>query len=208
MTAVRVGPVQVHRYKAMIYLGCVVGIYAGTAVAVRDGIDGDGFALAVIALLVPAFAGSRALYVLRHRAVFAGQPGRVVDRRDGGSALFGGLVLSIAVSVPLLAAAGLPFGRFWDAASVTMLVGLVCTRLGCLMNGCCGGRPTEGPIAMALPDVHGVVRRRIPTQLIEAGWGVAVLLATLPVPWPAGGRGVVVVLSYSGARLATRRWRE
>ena len=39
MTAVRVGPVQVHRYKAMIYLGCVVGIYAGTAVAVRDGID-------------------------------------------------------------------------------------------------------------------------------------------------------------------------
>ena len=208
--AFRVGPLVVHRYKAMIYLGCVAGVYAGAAVAARDGLDPSRFALAVIVLLVPAFVGSRALYVLRHRTEFAGQPGRVVDRADGGSALFGGLVLSIGASVPVLALAELPFGSFWDAAGVTMLVGLVFTRIGCLMNGCCAGRVTAGSLGVRLRDVHGHWERRIPTQLLESGWGVVVLVVVLTTAdrGTTGVVGAAVVLSYTAFRVATAGWRE
>ncbi|MEY2476626.1 MAG: phosphatidylglycerol---prolipoprotein diacylglyceryl transferase, partial [Actinomycetota bacterium] len=112
---------------------------------------------------------------------------------------------------PVLAVAGLPFGAFWDAAAVTMLVGLVLTRVGCFMNGCCVGRPTAGWLGLPSPDVHGTIKRRIPTQLLEAAWGVAVLmvvLATLSAQWPAGARGAAVVASYSAFRIVSQGWRE
>src|SRR6266511_2880327 len=122
-------------YTAMLYLGCVAGIYAGTAVAGAEGIGAARFALTAVALLPPALIGARLWFVLQHLRQFRIDPRRIWRRAQGGSALYGGLVLSVLVSVPVLQAAGLPFLRFWDAGSVTMIVGLIFTRFGCLAHG-------------------------------------------------------------------------
>jgi phosphatidylglycerol:prolipoprotein diacylglycerol transferase len=199
------GRVEVHSYKAMLYLGCVLGIYASAPVAAHKGMDVGTFCLIVVALLVPAFAGSRVLYVVRHRRSYRVRPSQVATRSDGGAALFGGLLLSVATSVALLPAAGLPFLAFWDAASVTMLVGLAITRLGCLMNGCCGGRPTSGWLGMWAPDVQGRWERRVPTQVLEAGWAALILVGVVVggnVLQADGAVFVVVVATYCAGRVA------
>ena len=175
----RLGALEVSAYLALLYLGCVAGIYAGAAEAVAAGLDGTRFALVAIALLVPALVGSRIWFVALNTRRFRGARGLVWRRRDGGSALAGGLLLAVGVSPLLLAAAQLPFRRFWDAGAVTMLVGLVFTRAGCSINGCCGGRLTESRLGVSLPDHTGVWRRRFPTQLLEAAWGSAILLAVV-----------------------------
>lgn len=46
-------------------------------------------------------------------------------------------------------------------------------RIGCLGIGCCGGRPTDSPLAMWLPDEAGRWAMRYPTQIMS---GVANLL--------------------------------
>ena len=192
-----------HGYKAMLYLGCVLGIYAGAPVAAHRRLDAATFGLVVVVLLVPAFLGSRLLYVLRHGGAFW--------RDEGGSALFGGLVLSFAVSVVVVPAAGLAFWPFWDAASVTMLVGLAVTRVGCLMNGCCCGRPTTGRFGMWLPNVAGHWQRRVPTQLLESGLA-AVILAGLVLGGGAlhadGAVAAAVVSSYCAGRVVIQAMRE
>lgn len=109
--------------------------------------------------MVPARSGARAWFV-------PWRPDAYLAR--GGSALFGGLVVSAVVSVPLLAAAGLPYLALWDAAAVTMLVGLAITRVGCLAHGCCAGRESAGQLALRLPDLSGRWRRRYPTCWIWA----------------------------------------
>lgn len=195
----------------MLYLGCVAGLLAGSSLAQTRGLDAGRFALAAIALLVPALVGSRVLFVIQHHEIYRHDPHRIWRRAEGGSALYGGLVLSVACSVPLLALAELPFWTFWDAASVTMLAGLIFTRIGCLMNGCCVGRPTDGPLGVWLPDTSGVWRRRYPTQLLEAGWA-AIILGTVLLAWdeaPFDGAlfGATVAL-YAGGRLALEPMRK
>ncbi len=93
----------------------------------------------------------------------------------------GGLLLSFLVSVPLLAALQLRFWAFWDAATFTLLVGMFFTKFGCLLNGCCAGRPTSGAIALYLPDHRGIWCRRIPTELFEAGFAVALAIGAAVV---------------------------
>ena len=85
-----------------------------------------------------------------------------------------------------------------------MLVGLVFTRVGCVMHGCCAGRASSGPLAMRLPDHRGVWERRIPTPLLEAGWAVLVLAgaAVARATRPSSGTIFLGVLAaYAGGRL-------
>lgn len=196
---------RVPSYVALLYVGCVVGTWAGIAAAEAAGIDGTRFALAVVLLMVPALVGSRMWFVLGHLDVYRREPARIWRREEGGSALYGGLVLAPLVSVPLLAALDLPVWAFWDAATVTMAVGLVATRVGCAMNGCCTGRPTAGPLGVWMPDVRGAWARRYPAPLLEAGWvvlllvGVAVVGTDLPF---TGARFAAVVALYALGRTA------
>jgi phosphatidylglycerol---prolipoprotein diacylglyceryl transferase len=199
-----VGGVRVPSYLVMLYAGCLCGIATGAAVAHAEGLDASRFALATTLLLVPAFAGARLWFVLLQRDLFRSGGARVWKRGDGGASLYGGLLAGIAASVPVLAVAGLGFRSFWDAASVTMLVGLIFTRLGCLMNGCCAGRATNGPLGMTLPDHRGDWLRRYPTQLLEAAFAGIALAAALALRASAGPGDVfaAVVASYAAVRLA------
>jgi prolipoprotein diacylglyceryltransferase len=176
----------------MLYLGCVVGLFAGAAVADAEGLEASRYALVATALLVPAFAGARLWFVVQHLDLFRAEPARVWRRSGGGSSLYGGLVLGVVASVPVLALADIPFWSFWDAASVTMLVGLIFTRFGCLMNGCCAGR-------------------RLPTPLLEAGWAAIVLataLAVRPELAHPGELFAAVVAAYAAGRLVLEPTRQ
>jgi len=156
------------------------------------------------------FIGARLLFVLQHLGQFRSAPRRIWRRADGGSALYGGLVLSVLVSVPVLAAAGLAFLRFWDAAAVTMVVGLILTRFCCLARGCCAGRVTDGRVGVWLPNARGVWARRFPTQIIEAGWGSVLLAAALIArpSLPTGGVFALLFGGYAGGRLLLEPTRE
>jgi prolipoprotein diacylglyceryltransferase len=201
---------RVPSYTAMLYVGCTVGVYAGVAVAGAAGLDQSRVAVTMIVLLVPALAGARLLYVLQHLERYRADPRRVWRRSEGGAALYGGLVVCIPLSAPVLAWVGLPFWAFWDAAVVTMLVGLVFTRVGCLLNVCCAGRPTTGPLGVRLPGRDGI-QRRFPTQILEAAWGAVVLGAALlarPALPVSGALFAVVIAAYAAGRLVLEPLRE
>jgi phosphatidylglycerol:prolipoprotein diacylglycerol transferase len=197
-------------YKVMLYVGCVLGVYAGAAVAAERGLDASRFSLVTIALLIPAMAGARAWFVVRHLDTYRPDPRRVTARAEGGAGLFGGLVVGIVVSVPVLHLAALPFWTFWDAAGVTMLVGVFFTRFGCLMNGCCAGRSTDSRLGLFLPNVTGERVRRYPTQLLEAGLAAALLLSALAVRNAVsdGVLFIAIVGSYSAGRFVLEGLRE
>jgi phosphatidylglycerol---prolipoprotein diacylglyceryl transferase len=203
--------VDVPSYTAMLYLGCVMGVLVGAAVAGSAGLDPSVVALSTVVLLIPALAGSRLWFVLEHWSVYRQEPRRIWRRSEGGSALHGGLLLSLVVSVPLLALLRIPFWTYWDAASFTMLLGLVFTRIGCVMHGCCAGRATSGRLGVWLPDHCGVWQRRIPTQLLEAAWAAAVLagasLAYAARP-SAGATFFGALAAYAAGRLLLEPTRE
>ena len=135
--------------------------------------------------------------------MFRREPRRIWRRGEGGATLVGGLLLAVALSPAVLAALGLPFGAFWDAATFTLLVGMIFTRVGCLLNGCCAGRPSEGRLALRLPGQSGRWERRHPVQLLELTTAVALLggcLAIASAELPPGAIFLFAVAGYGCAR--------
>src|SRR5581483_11539576 len=116
--------IRISHYRAMLYIGIVTGILLATRWAGLHGLSASKVNAALLILVLPALAGARLLFVATHWERFRRHPQRIWRRTDGGAALFGGLVLAVALSVPLLRAIGIAFGAFWDAAIIAMLVGI------------------------------------------------------------------------------------
>lgn len=198
-------------YPAMLYFGLVFGVVAGNLAAHRAGIDPVRTYIATIILIVPALAGARLLYVAAHWQMYRRDPRRIWNRREGGYIMYGGFPIALLLSVPLLAALHLPFGAFWDVASFTILIGMMFARIGCLLNGCCAGRPSSAWCTLSLPNAAGLWRKRIPTQIFEAAIAALLLLFAMAV-WHSmpfsGALFLFVTLGYSGARFAMEFARE
>ena len=167
--------VPIYSYPAMLYVGIVLGIYAQLYAARSIGLDRERMLAATLILLMLALAGARLLFVLAHLEFYKSHLQRIFRLSEGGMSMYGGLLLAVPLSVRVLAAIHIPFGVFWDVASFTMLIGMTVTRVGCFLNGCCAGKPTHGFLGVWLPDYRGAWVRRIPTQVLEAAWGIIVL---------------------------------
>ncbi|OMC44674.1 hypothetical protein A5745_16515 [Mycobacterium sp. IS-2888] len=164
-----IGRLGIPTFAGLLYFGFALGVLLGGCLT---GLGYSRFAPAALILLVFALIGARIWYFIGHPKSLADGAVRV---QDAGAALYGGLVLSFAVSWPVLHLMGLEFWRAWDGVGIIMLVGMAVTRIGCLINGCCSGRETQGPFGLWLPDDRGEWKRRYPTQLFEAGWSAMIL---------------------------------
>jgi len=195
----------------MVYLGLCAGIIAGNWAAHAAGLNALRVYIATLILLVPALIGGRLLYAVTHWRAYRNNLSRFWRVGDGGAAMYGGLLLVLPVSIPVLAMLGLAAGDYWDAAVFTMLVAMVFGRIGCLMNGCCAGRPTQSLISMYLPNLKGDWARRIPTQCLEAVWGIVLIGFALVVrqslPFP-GALFLLVTIGYASGRLFFESTRE
>jgi phosphatidylglycerol---prolipoprotein diacylglyceryl transferase len=189
---------DVHSYPALLYVGLVCGVYAGYGAATTMDVDADRTAAGLLILIVPALVGARLWFVASHWELFRREPRRIWRRSDGGAAPAGGLVLAVALSPAVLAALSLQFGAFWDAATFTMLVGMVFTRIGCLLNGCCGGRPSEGRFTLRLPDHEGRWARRHPVQLLELAATVTLLAGALAISADPPFEGAIFLFAAAG----------
>src|SRR5215467_4969827 len=133
----RWGGLTVWSYPALLYVGLVLGVVAGNVAAHAEGIDARAVFVATFLLLVPALLGARLLFVATHWSTYRDDPRRIFARSEGGAAQYGALAMILPLSLPVTSLLGVPVGGFWDAATFTILVGAIFTRVGCLLNGCC-----------------------------------------------------------------------
>jgi phosphatidylglycerol:prolipoprotein diacylglycerol transferase len=203
--------VPIHSYPAMLYLGMVAGVEAGDIAAHAAGMDPLRVLLALVLLLGPALVGARLLFVAYHWRIYREHPHRIWNTKDSGAAQYGGILLALPLSVPLVRLLHLPWGKFWDVAVFTAVVGVFFGRFGCLLNGCCAGRRSSSPFALYLPDAHGVRARRLPTQLLEAGWAAAMVITAVLIrsrmPFP-GALFWMIAAGYAAGRFVLLFMRE
>lgn len=171
----RVAGRAVYSYPVMLYVGLILGIAAGNLAAHSAHLDAVRVFIATLLLLIPTLLGARLFHVALNWGFYRCRPQRIWNRAEGGGALYGGLPLTLLLSVPVLDLFHLPFGAFWDVASFTILIGMMFTRVGCFLNGCCSGWATDSRFSIVSPNHLGIYARRVPTQLLEALWAAALL---------------------------------
>jgi phosphatidylglycerol:prolipoprotein diacylglycerol transferase len=213
MLALRNMQRRVSIYTVMMYFGAVSGILVGTRWAAAHGLDASRVSVAMILLLVPALTGARLLFVATHRDLFRRHQHTIFPRTQAGAALYGGLILAMPFSYVVLPILRLDFRRFWDSAAIAMLVGMIFAKFGCLLNGCCAGRPWRGTnarggdgraVRMTDRIVEAVTMRRFPSQIIEAALAGTVLFLSLRAA--SGSRDAGTLFLSAVAGYGAGRW--
>jgi phosphatidylglycerol:prolipoprotein diacylglycerol transferase len=203
--------VRIYSYPVMLYLGLTLGIILGNSTARVAALDPFRFFVAVLILAAVGLIGARLLFVVENWKYYRQRPRSIWNQAEGGAAVLGGLVLSVAISPLILFPLDLPLGRFWDSATFVMLVWSRLGRLGCFLHGCCSGKPSAAFLALHLPNHRGVWQRRIPTQLLECALGVCIL-AIAGVLWAyrpfPGALFLICLSSYGLGRAALYPLRE
>jgi len=95
------------------------------------------------------------------------------------SAIFGALAGGVAWAALYAAWRGLDLRRILDAGAPAMALGEGITRIGCLLAGCCYGRPTDGPLGLAFPRASAVYVAQVREGLLPPR-GAAASLAVHP----------------------------
>jgi phosphatidylglycerol---prolipoprotein diacylglyceryl transferase len=194
-------------FRALQWAGLVAGTIVAGAVGASSGLDANRVMAAQAALFFAGMIGAHVLYAI---ALGARDLDTLRFNARRRSAALWALPAALAVAAPAVVMLGLSPARFADAAAAGAVAATVLGRIGCLLRGCCGGRPSEARLAMTLVDAEGCRERRLPTQLLDAGWALVVVVgACLMVGHlEPGVTALLVTAAYCGGRILTDWTRE
>jgi phosphatidylglycerol:prolipoprotein diacylglycerol transferase len=144
------GRIQIRSYGFMLAVSFLLGIWLAGRRAKRYGIDGQKILDLSVIIILAAVVGSRLLYVVFHLDQYS-NPLDVFALWQGGATFYGGFLLAVAASYWWVQRNNLSFLTVADVIAPSIALGLVFTRVGCLLSGCCFGKPTEGPLGMVFP---------------------------------------------------------
>jgi phosphatidylglycerol:prolipoprotein diacylglycerol transferase len=138
-------------YGTLMVIGFLVAVQVLRRLAKREGIDPILITNASLYALITGIVGARIFYVVHYPEQFSEDWLSVLKIWHGGLEFLGGVFLGIAVLVAYLAAKRLPVRKTLDMLAIGLLVGLGFGRIGCFLNGCCFGRPSDLPWAVRFP---------------------------------------------------------
>ena len=101
-----------------------------------------------------------------------------------GLSFHGGLVGAVGVAILYCRRRGISFGAMADLCSPGLALGYAIARIGCFLNGCCQGIPTNLPWAVSfhLDAVSGELGPPShPTQLYAAAAGILIYIALVAI---------------------------
>jgi prolipoprotein diacylglyceryltransferase len=205
---------SINSYKVLLIVGLYAGSLASAAVAERSGLSPLRVGLGAMACAIAGLVGARVYYVLVHAREYltaARSWSALSDSTRGGWSVFGSLITFVPAAFGIARLVDLPLVPFADHLGAGVLAGGFWVRLGCVFNGCCGGRETHGWFAVHLHDTHGVWKRRLPVQFMEMAWwvlGCVAFLATWRRAFPPGSYALGVLGWYGLGRFFLEPLRE
>lgn len=138
--------VTVKSYGLMMVIGFMAAVTVIRRLSRSFTPDPQLITNAALYSLIGGVAGARLFYVIHYFEQFKGGDWhRVFAIWEGGLELLGGVILAISIIFFYLMYHKLPMRRYLDALAVGLLLALVFGRIGCFLNGCCWGRPTDSP---------------------------------------------------------------
>lgn len=172
----------VYSYGLMLALAYLVGLQVAVARARRWGVDPARVMDLGIYLIIAALVGAKLLLVIVDFDYFAERPAEILSIVRAGGVFYGGLLAAFGVALWLIRRYRLNLWRTTDLMAPGIALGHVIGRFGCLLAGCCYGRPTDVPWAITFTDPAAAANVGTPlgvplhpTQLYDAGAELLIL---------------------------------
>jgi len=215
-----VGSFEIRWYGIMVALAVLVGVWIPLRLARRwGGIELTQSQLLSIAVwgVIGGIIGARLIHVFDEWSYFMEHPGEIIG--GAGLGIFGAILGGTLFGVVYAKVKGFPIGRICDIAAYGLISAQAVGRIGCILNGCCYGTPTDLPWGAAWtdPDSDGFAATTLagvkvhPTQLYELLWDLVVLALIWKLRHRvrrAGAIYLIYISVYSIGRFTISFWRE
>lgn len=181
-----IGGWPVYSYGVLLAAAYLIGLQLGVVRARRAGVDPARIMDLGIYLIIAALVGAKLMLVAVDFDYFRQNPGELLSLVRAGGVFYGGLIAAVAVGLWLVRKYKLPVWSTADLMAPGIALGHVVGRFGCLMAGCCYGRPTDVPWALTFTDPAAAANVGTPlgiplhpTQMYDAGAELIILALLL-----------------------------
>lgn len=159
----RIGFFTIYSYGFMLVAAFFAASYLASLQAKREGVEPDLIFNLCFLVFIFGIIGARVFYVFNNFSVYLRNPLEIIMLQHGGLAWFGGLIFGVAAGIIFIKKNGLGLLKVSDLVIPFIALGQAVGRIGCLLNGCCFGRPSESGIYFKVFD-----QALIPTQLYSS----------------------------------------
>ena len=183
-----IGGWPVYSYGVLLAAAYLAGLQMAVVRARRAGLDPAKVMDFGIYLIIAALVGAKLMLVVVDFSYFRQNPRELMSLARAGGVFYGGLIAAVLVGIWLVRKYQLRIWTMGDLMAPGIALGHVIGRVGCLLAGCCYGRPTSVPWAVTFNDPAAALNVGTPlaiplhpTQLYDAGAELiilGVLLAT------------------------------
>ena len=167
--------VVVGAWPTMVGLGFLLGLLVQGLLARVHGLSTGPVLLLALVAGILGVLGAKAYYRVTHVR-------EVATSWLAGLSVQGFVIVATGVFVVGGRLEGMDIGHLLDATIPALLVGQAVGRLGCLLAGCCSGRPTTRHWAIWSSD-RTIGTRRLPVQVLESSSAGALALVTGLIAW-------------------------
>jgi phosphatidylglycerol:prolipoprotein diacylglycerol transferase len=181
-----VGPLTIYTYGVLLAAAYLVGLKLALVRARARGLDPARTLDLGIAIIVSALVGAKLMLLIVDFQYFRERPAELLSLVRSGGVFYGGLIGAVGVALWYMRRHGLPIWTTCDVFAPGIALGHAVGRLGCLMAGCCYGKPTTLPWGITFTDPFAAANVGTPlgialhpTQLYEAGAELAILAVLL-----------------------------
>jgi phosphatidylglycerol:prolipoprotein diacylglycerol transferase len=143
--------VTLHSYGLFLVIGFFLSTWLACLEARRRGYDPNIILDAAMPLLLISIALCRVLYFLVYPDQWRGF-GEFLQIWNGGLSFHGAIVGALGTLAYFSWSRKVPFGTLCDFVAPGMFLGYGVGRIGCFMNGCCYGHPTDLPWGVVFPE--------------------------------------------------------
>jgi phosphatidylglycerol:prolipoprotein diacylglycerol transferase len=152
------GGLPIRGYGLMVVLGAAAGIVLAVRRARQVGLDHELILSLAFWMFVCGIVAARLFYVIEYwQEDFAGKSLRdtvlaVLNFPSGGLVVYGALAGASLAFILFARRHKLPMLATADLVAPSLAIGLAFGRIGCFLNGCCYGGPTDWPWAVTFPQ--------------------------------------------------------
>jgi len=180
------GGFTIYSYGVLLATAYLLGLQFALIRARSRSLDRERVMDLGIWIIISALLGAKLLLLVIDYRQFLSNPGTIGDLLRSGGVFYGGLIAAVTVALVYIWRHRMPMWTTTDVFAPGIALGHVVGRLGCLLAGCCFGRPTSVPWAISFHDPSAFATSGTPlgvplhpTQLYEAGAEALILVFLL-----------------------------
>jgi len=179
-----IGPFALRSFGLTLAASFFIALFFIRRRGIKEGLNPDKLVNLAFIVIASGIVGARIGYVLFHLEEFRGNWTATFNPFQSGTFgiaglnLYTGVLLAIVLGFYYMHKVSLPFWKTADIFAPTIAFGIFLTRIGCFLNGCCYGTPTNLPWGVvfptgSIPDSEFPGQHIHPTQLYSSAFGLA-----------------------------------